>query len=69
MDIQADKEGLKAIQQLCDVALRSNGLNDLNGINTIINSASELKEKESPKKEEKKSNKVAKSFADSDKLQ
>lgn len=44
MIIKADKEGIKAIAELCDVALKSLGLQANQKINTIVNSLQELKE-------------------------
>ena len=36
MLIQADKEGASAIQSLCDIALRKNGINNLNFVSAIL---------------------------------
>lgn len=45
MKIQANKEGVQAIQDLCDIALKSGWLSVLQGINTILSSITEDKEK------------------------
>ena len=44
MIIKADKEGIKAIAELCDVALKALGLQANQKINIIVNSIQELKE-------------------------
>lgn len=36
MHIKADKEGVEAIQALCDVALKTGGLQNLNFVNTVL---------------------------------
>ena len=54
MLIKTDKEGREAVQQLCDVALKQGGLQNLNAINTILNSISDYTE---PEPEEKKRDK------------
>jgi hypothetical protein len=38
MVIKTDKKGQEAIQQLCDIALKTGGLQNLKGITTILNS-------------------------------
>lgn len=52
MIIQTDKEGKGMIEQLCDIALKSGGLQSLNGITQILSSIKPLPEPE--KKDEKK---------------
>lgn len=56
MKIKVDKKGQEAIQQLCDIALKSGGIQNLNGINTILVSMELLpeKDKKTDKKEVKK---------------
>ena len=49
MKIQADKEGISVINQLCDIALKHVGLACLNQINVILQSVTEIKEEEKPK--------------------
>ncbi len=44
MKIIADKEGIQAIQQLCDIALKQGGLQNLQGIQVILGSIEEAKE-------------------------
>lgn len=44
MKIQADKDGISVINQLCDIALKHVGLACLSQINTILQSVSEIKE-------------------------
>lgn len=46
MKIKVDKRGQEAIQQLCDIALKSGGIQNLNGINTILVSMELLSEKD-----------------------
>ena len=38
MKIYADKEGKEVIVQLCDIALKTGGLQNLNGINNVLTS-------------------------------
>ncbi len=51
MIIEADKDGIKIIQQLCDVALKTGGVANLKGVNDVLSSLTEIK----PVKKEKKS--------------
>lgn len=53
MIIQVDQEGNRAIQQLCDIALKSAGMKNLNPVNMILRSvkvlpAPEIEEKFHP---------------------
>jgi len=57
MIIKADKEGANVISQLCDIALKQNGIKDLQSITTILNSIELIEEKEVKQKLEEKSNK------------
>lgn len=41
MKITVDKEGRAAINQLCDVALKAGGLQNLNGITNVLSSVIE----------------------------
>ena len=50
MIIEADKDGIKIIQQLCDVALKTGGVANLKGVNDVLSSLTEIK----PIKKEKK---------------
>ena len=52
MIIKADQEGLKVIQRLIDVALKTGGINNLQSANAILNSC-ELTEEPVKAKEEK----------------
>ena len=63
MIIQVDQEGRSAIQQLCDIALKSAGVQNLNPVNTILRSVmllpipedvkQETNRPKSPEKEDK----------------
>jgi len=44
MVIRVDQEGREAIQQLCDVALRVNGITNLEGVNIILRAVEEIEE-------------------------
>jgi hypothetical protein len=44
MKIIVDEEGKKAITELCHIALRAGGINNLNEINQILTSVKEYKE-------------------------
>ena len=44
MVIRVDQEGREAIQQLCDVALRVNGIANLEGVNTILRAVESIEE-------------------------
>ncbi len=45
MIIEVDNDGFEAIKQLCDIALRQGGMNNLQGIQIVLNSVS-LKNKD-----------------------
>lgn len=49
MEIKADKEGQAVIQQLCDVALRMDGLKAMQGIANILQSVQPIEEEEDEK--------------------
>ena len=53
MKIEADKDGIKAVQQLCDVALKSGGVANLQGVAAVLNSLKETKEKDGGKNNSK----------------
>ena len=42
MIIKADEEAAKAIQMLCDAALKMNGLRDLNGVTQVLQAVKPL---------------------------
>jgi len=44
MIIKADKEGIQAVQQLCDIALKQGGLQNLAVIQSVLAGISELEE-------------------------
>ena len=44
MKIMADDEGKKVLHQLCDLALKMGGLNNMQAVNTILNSIELIKE-------------------------
>jgi hypothetical protein len=44
MIIQVDKEGLDSVQKLVDIALKSGGLQNLQGVSIILNSVKMLEE-------------------------
>lgn len=44
MIIQVDKEGKAVIEQLCDIALKQGGVNNLNQVNAILKSVCILPE-------------------------
>ena len=68
MVIQVDQEGRSAIQQLCDIALKSAGVQNLNPVNKILRSVvllpipegikQEINQSESPEKEDKAESQV-----------
>ncbi len=57
MIIKADKEGVNVISQLCDIALRHNGIKDLQNITTVLNSIELIEEKKVKQKLEGKKTK------------
>ena len=52
MKIQVDKEGAKAIEQLCDIALRQSGLQNLTPVNQILQSTKLLENEEDEEQNE-----------------
>lgn len=52
MQIKADEEGKKVIEQLCDIALKHGGIQNLNQVALILNSTKLIENAE--KKEENK---------------
>lgn len=44
MKIQVDKEGREAVEQLCDIALKAGGTQNLNGIVAILKAVTDIKE-------------------------
>lgn len=52
MIIKVDKKGEDVIQQLCDLALKQGGIQNLNSVNTILNTMEVIPEPE-PKKSDK----------------
>jgi hypothetical protein len=44
MIIKADKEAIQAIQQLCDIALKAGGIQNLQGIQAVLAGVSEIEE-------------------------
>ena len=50
MIIEADKDGIKMVQMLCDVALKSGGVANLKGVTDVLNALKPIKK---PKKKEK----------------
>lgn len=46
MKIIADKEGRKKVEELCDLALRGGGLQNLKEVNKILESVEDIEEKE-----------------------
>jgi len=46
MIIKCDKEAVEAIKQLCDIALKTGGLQNMQGIQVVLGSISELEEKQ-----------------------
>lgn len=50
MIIKKDKEGIAVIQQLCDIALKQGGLQNLQAINKTLASVSEIKAEETKEK-------------------
>ena len=44
MQIIADKDGIQAIKALCDIALRHSGIENLNGVNMVLQSLEEKQE-------------------------
>ncbi len=51
MIIMVDKDGVIAINQLCDAALKLDGIKALDGIIRILNNTKEIKESEHPRKD------------------
>lgn len=49
MQILADQEGQKTIQALCDIALKSGGIQNLPHINRVLSSVKPLPTEEKPK--------------------
>lgn len=59
MKILVDREGRKAVRQLCDIALKSAGMQNLNPVNMILRSVTmlpgpEVEEQPRPKSPEEK---------------
>ncbi len=54
MIIKADKEGILFIKDLCDLALKVGGINNLNAATKLISSIEEIKTKPNENKESKK---------------
>lgn len=50
MILKVDKEGKSAIEQFCDLALKSGGIRNLNQVNLVLQSTEMLPE---PKEKEK----------------
>ena len=46
MIIKADKEGMKTLEQLADIALRQGGLQNLNAVNQFLKSIQPIEETE-----------------------
>lgn len=44
MIIKADEEGIKAVRQLCDIALKTSGINNLDGVLMILQNLSLIEE-------------------------
>lgn len=42
MIIQADKQGIDLIQQLCEIALRTGGMKNRDGVNMVMDSLKEI---------------------------
>ncbi len=42
MDIKADQEGIEAITKLCDVALKTGGIQNMNAVSVILSSIKPL---------------------------
>lgn len=53
MKIQADEEGKKLIQILCDAALKYGGLQNINAVNTVLSSLNKKEEPKNPDEDEK----------------
>ena len=54
MKVEVDEEGRKIITDLCDVALRSGGIQNLQAIINILNEIREEKPMEKPKQKKPK---------------
>ena len=52
MIIKADKDGMEVIKQLCDIALKTGGLQNLVGIQAVLAGLSEIEEVNPFKKDE-----------------
>ncbi len=52
MEIKADQEGIEAITKLCDVALKTGGINNMNPVSVILSSIKKLEEDEPEEKQE-----------------
>ncbi len=46
MEIKADQEGIEAITKLCDVALKTGGIQNMNPVSVILSSIKKLEEDE-----------------------
>lgn len=53
MIFQVDKEGEHAIQQLCDIALKAGGIQNLERINQVLESVELISEPDSKEDEDK----------------
>lgn len=51
MKIEADEEGIKLIQVLCDAALKIGGLQNLNAVNTALSALKPIEKKDKNVKE------------------
>lgn len=49
MEIKADKEGIEAIKQLCDIALKHGGLANHNPVAMILNSIKPMEQNDGSK--------------------
>ena len=56
MIIKVDEAGRKTIMSLCDVALKSNGIKDFNGVQFILRSLEDATEDKVDYKKDKKVN-------------
>ena len=45
MKIKADKTGIEVIKQLCDLALKQGGLQNLNAVTQVLQSIEEIEKK------------------------
>jgi len=52
MEIEADEEGVQVIQKLCDIALRSGGLQNMNAVEEIMAAVAPKNGKKPKKKSE-----------------